>query len=250
MSELPPLAVVIFSYEGPDARRTDYGLRTIDALRKNLVWPEPVHWLIADDGSSEEHRAQLAAHLIRPVEVEGHELGRLEVVNSRQGGYGASMNLARATLAQMLGPEHLALLVEDDWELRRALDLEPFANLIIEREEVGCIRLGYIGYTQPLVGEFIVSIDGHQWLLLQRSSPEGYVFAGHPRLEHAGFFDDWRWPRGMVPGDTEGLAAKYYRERKPGPRREIIWPVDFQPASQQGASFFGHIGSLASMDYE
>lgn len=210
--------------------RTDYARRTLQAFFERATLPEGaelrVH--IADDGSSEDHRNALA-NLV----AEQRHLTPVSMTNSARGGYGANYNLATQVVHEVAD---VVLPLEDDWELTRPFDFGPMLRDLTSQETFGCIRLGYIGFTQPLRAEFI-NYGPRHYLLLDPASEEPHVWAGHPRLETVA----WQkavgpWPEGYDPGSTEFLVAQ-----RPKTRGGVVWPVD--EVAPYG-SLFGHIGTI------
>src|SRR3990167_8705680 len=130
----PTVAVVLFTYGGTDARR-QYAHMCLASLLKHLRYDGPLRYHIADDGSPEGHAEALVSRLASydyPITV----------TNAERGGYGRSYNLATQMVHQAADA---VLAVEDDWELTRDLDLGP---LVPALGEIGCIRLGYLGFTR------------------------------------------------------------------------------------------------------
>jgi len=185
---------------------------------------------IASDGDTDEYIQTLQ-------EITDTSPTPLELVttsNSRRSGYGANYNLATQLVHNFAS--HV-LVLEDDWELTRELDLDLFIGALNELG-AGCMRLGYLGFTQPLRGEF-ASSHGRLWLRLDPSSAEPHVFSGHPRIETVG----WErsvgpWPEGLEPGQTE-FAVAHISEARQG----VIWPV--QEVKPYG-DLFVHIGAERS----
>lgn len=250
------LAVVIYTAEGPAARRTKYAVETVQALRHNLISAEPVWWHIADDGSREAHRRAIsdAAQAVADDEAL-HAIAHWTVSNSEGRGYGPNVNAARDAL-QAQGPPEFVLCVEDDWRLARPFDPLPMMRMMRELPDVGCVRLSYIAYTADLFARFRSAAD-HQWLELRRDSPEGFIFSGNPRLEHWEFQRDFRWAdglaelnakhgRGGAPGEYELDAAWRLKIRERRGRSEVVWPCDFIPAAPGTGSLFAHIGTERS----
>jgi len=205
--------------------RLAYARRTLEAVAQNLQASEPFWLHIADDGSPQEYRDELWNL--------GHKLygENVSMTNSERGGYGANYNLATQTLHFICD---LVLPLEDDWELLRPLDLDPIARVLREGY-YGCVRMGYIGFTQQLNGHFD-SHAGYHWLALEPDSPEPHVFAGGPRLESVA----WQrrvgpWPEGLPAGETEFHVAHI-----PEARQGVAWPVDL--IFPRGDAFV-HIGT-------
>jgi len=220
----PDICVLLLTYS-----RTDYARKTIAKCLANIKYSGGILLHIADDGSSEEHRSEL----IKCSKVFDMEP---TISNSQRGGYGPNYNLA---LQVVHSRAEIILPLEDDWELLRPLDLDPLVEALEERQ-FGCIRMGYIGYTQELRGKFVSAV-GQQFLLLDPESPEPHVWAGHPRLETR----DWErsvgpWPENpdLDPGTTEFLVA----QRKEA-RQGVVWPIDL---IHPRGDLWGHIGTQTS----
>ncbi len=253
------LAIVFYTAQGPAARRTKYAVEAARFLRQNVVSPDPIWWHIADDGSSPEHLEAIRIATMQKPPY-GHEIGHWTVSNSDGRGYGANINAARDFM-QAQGPPEFLLCVEDDWRLAKPLGEELVKMMEMMRdptmEDVGMVRLSYIAYTSPLYGLFRFAAD-RQWLELRRDSEEGFIFSGNPRLEHWDFQQDFRWKDSKMelqhgrgrgwPGDYELDAAYRLKLREPGPRREVVWPIDVLPASAAAGSIFQHFGSERSFE--
>ena len=114
------------------------------------------------------------------------------------------------------------------------LKLDPLVAALQE-EQFGCIRMGYVGWTQELRSKF-TSIAGQHFLSFDPSSEEPHVWAGHPRLETR----EWQrfvgpWPEGYDPGTTEMLVAQ-----RPEARQGVVWPIDL---IHPYGNLFVHIGT-------
>jgi hypothetical protein len=230
------IAVVLLTYGGTPARQ-HYARITTESLLENLRYDGPLIYHIADDGSPDEHLRQLAltfqnsaaaANLLPTLTRTHHE------------GYGANYNLAMGhvhAIADIIMP------IEDDWELVRPLDLGPLVETLRE-PRYGCIRLGYLGFTDELRGT-LVDTPARKMLLFDPTSPEKHVFVGHPRIETV----EWQrsvgpWPVGLGPGATELAVCG-----RPEARRGVLWPLEVVPQLEPG-ELFGHIGTVASTEAE
>lgn len=219
MSDVEPIVVILLTYE-----RTDYAVRTLAAARKYLRYPD-LRWYLADDGSREEHCDTILAA------AKGLNLAGRHTLAG--GTYGANANRAWQEAAKV---SRLTLFLEDDWELRSELDLRPFADLLMEDERFGMVRLGYLNLG---MAGLTFGSHGHLYWWLNRQSPEAYVFTGHPSLRHQRFWDAYGpYTEGRQPGETELDMAWQFRTRE-GPG--IVWPAEL------GANgLFGHIGERQS----
>ena len=211
--------------------RLDYALTTISSTMRNLRGDHDIYVHVASDGDTDEYIAKLhTAALVNSSQV----LFDITHSNSGRGGYGANYNLATQTVHTVA---EYVLVLEDDWELTRELDLDLYIQAMDELG-AGCMRLGYLGFTQPLRGE-LASAVGRIWLRLDPSSAEPHVFSGHPRIESVA----WQrsvgpWPEGLEPGQTE-FAVAHIAESRHG----VVWPM--QEVKPYG-DLYVHIGAERS----
>lgn len=212
--------------------RTSYALRTIRAAHANLRYGGPLTWYIADDGSDPAHFKAVGDTL--------NELGASVCgAHSVRRGYGANMNVA-VEAAHAISPMLLAL--EDDWELTQPLDLYPYAALLMERPEIGMVRLGMLNLD---IRGRTWGHDGRvYWILDREPHHDGTpVFTGHPSLRHRRYRDaHGPYPEGLKPGETElAYAYKYRMGAQNGPA--IVWPADYP-----SGGLWGHIGEKKTED--
>lgn len=203
------------------AHRFEYAQTTLHSTLKNIVC-DKVNVHVASDGDDIEYIKRLCniARLYTNVE---------QVTWSDSGGkgYGANYNLAMQQV-HMYGD--FVLPLEDDWELVNKLPVSELMN-DLNNMGGGCIRLGYVGFTQELRGIFV---DGN-YIHLDPFSPEPHVFAGHPRIESV----DWsravgEWPEDLNPGSTEFSVA-----HRPMARNRVYVPLHYLDS-------FVHIGAVRS----
>jgi GT2 family glycosyltransferase len=213
------LCVLFLTYN-----RMVYADPCLRSILRNIKWSGELHVHIADDGSPGNYVDSL-----RTIVGSNSAVHSVGVSNSERRGYGANYNLATQHIHNWCD---LVLVVEDDWKLMHKLDLDKLA-VALEDARIGCIRLGYLGITQQLYGEFVY-IDSMSFWLLDHNSSEPHVFAGHPRLETVG----WQryagtWPEGEDPNRTEFLVAERVR-------KGVAWPAWANP---DGSTWFAHIGT-------
>ncbi len=221
MTDWPNLCILLLTYN-----RLEFATKTVRSVLENLHYSGQLRVHIADDGSDEEYRESLRTLVGGYSNVVG-----VGVSNSERRGYGANYNLA---MQAVHSHSRIVLPLEDDWQLTAPFDLDPLVKALGE-EYFGCIRLGYLGLTQSLSGEFILA-NGIIWLLLNPDSPEPHVFAGHPRLETV----DWEkavgpWPEDLDPNTTEFAVC-----HQPEAREGVVWPVSMLTTN---GGLFAHIGS-------
>lgn len=222
MSDVPPVWIILTTY-----KRTELALKVIGALKRNLIW-ENIGWFIADDGSTD-------VDIGRMVKAIG-QANAVEFYKSDRKGVGHNMNHAMRTIFNY-GAE-LFMMMEDDWELMRPLDLSFYVNLLQNHEDVCMVRLGYLSVGLSGTTE---AMDNHLWWRLHKNGYQ-YVFSGHACLRHKRMVEAYGfYSEGLSPGQNElDYCAKF--NSKEGP--DIVWDADFGRTGP-----FAHIGadSLANI---
>lgn len=220
------LAIVLLTYN-----RLEYAKTTLISTLANLKTAEDIKIHIASDGDTEDYLDEL-----RKIALQYLDKCQLTVSNVNRLGYGASYNAATQVVHNLSGVEYV-LVLEDDWELIRTLAIDPMIAALRDRI-FGCIRLGYIGYTQQLKASFVNHM-GYHYLALDPESSEPHVFCGHPRLETVA----WQrsvgpWEEGLQPGQTEWEVA-----HRPAARQSVAWPIS--QVNPEG-DCYAHIGAVRS----
>lgn len=220
MSE--PITIILIT-AGSSRERTEYALRTVASVRENLRYPD-IKWFVADDGSPEEHLSRVVGSI-----PSDDLLG----VWSERDSYGRSCNEGIRA-----GRERGRLLffLEDDWELTRPFDIWPYAALLMEKETVGMVRMGYLN--EGIWGRTM----GHRGQLYWELSDESpYIFTGHPALRHTRFHDHaGPYIERLQPGETE-LAMAWSYKSSPEGKPSIVWPCLLEMNGP-----FAHIGAVQS----
>jgi hypothetical protein len=180
---------------------------------------------VADDGSDPPHFFSVLAAL--------EEKGAT-VFGSHSEKLGAGKSWNRA-VQQTLEHCDLQLSLEDDWELMADLDVRPFVKLLLEKPEVGMIRLGGLPVGLDLHS---VGYDGIHYLRVEPTT--SYQWSGNPSIRHRRFAEFYGpFPEGKSPGDTEVAYDHQVRKKPDGP--EIWWPLQVG-----GYGVFAHIGQEQS----
>lgn len=211
------------------AHRLAYAQTTLRSTLERLTDDEPLRVHIASDGDDPDYVNNLMG-------IAHEYVGEWVTFSNSEGqGYGANYNAATQVIHN-LGDVEYVLPLEDDWELRQQLNLGVLRRCL--STGLGCIRLGYLGFTQELRGTF-VRTDGGLVLHLDSASSEPHIFAGHPRFETV----EWErsvgpWPEGLNPGTTEFTVAHYEAARK-----GVCWPIE---VVQPCGDVFAHIGAERS----
>lgn len=224
MSE--PITVVLLT-----CKRTEYALRTIEAVGRHLRYPN-WSWYIADDGSNDEHHVTVGNACIatdRPII--GHHNEAIS--------YGMGANWA---LEEAFKVGQLVLMLEDDWELTSPLDIWKWAALLMERPDIGMVRTGYLN--TGLQAE-LVSHNGSQYWMLDDTNSRHHsslAFAGHPALIHQRLFEAYGYyPEHWQPGETE-LRMAWQVSASLGPA--VVWPAELGSAGP-----WAHIGGVQSYEW-
>lgn len=219
-TEWPRMAVCLLTFN-----RTEYAVRAVRSVCDRLQYPN-LAFYVADDGSEPGHFfAVLAALEEKGATVFGSHSEKL--------GPGPSWNRA---IEQSLAHCDLALWLEDDWELTQDLDVTRYVKLLLDKPEVGMVRLGYLAVGLDLHS---VGYDGVHYLRVEKSKQ--YAYSGNPSIRHRRYFEAYDgYPKDRNPGDCE-IAHDAKVRQTAGP--EIWWPVNLPNG---GWSVFGHIGQEQS----
>lgn len=222
--ELPSVCIVLYTYEDGERQTAP---ETLCSALDRLGYSGPLHVHIADDGSIPGHVDQL-----REIAAGYPHVQSVGASNAQRSGYGRSYNLA----TQQTHPHHsIFLALEDDWRLSRPLDIDPLVETLTRTNGIDCIRLGYLGFTQPIRGDF-AHTPGGVMALLDPASMEPHVFAGHPRIETVEFQRRvGPWLEGLPAGQTEFDVST-----RDDARRGVAWPADLIPPR---GGLFEHIGA-------
>lgn len=225
MDDLPAIWILLTTY-----KRTDLARRTIRGVLDNLIYPKPkVGFFVADDGSGDDHLFQVCAEIGPDYYV--------QIYNGKRRGVGHNMNVGLAWIWQY---SPLAFVLEDDWQLTRPLEIEPYVHLLINHAEIGMVRMGYL--SAGLQGD-IVSEEGKLWLKFR---PNGYqyIYAGHASLRHKRLHDSvGMFSEGLAPGVNELDFCSKYNAQAHAPA--IVWCMDYPHIGP-----FAHIGGQSLKDIQ
>ncbi len=219
----PTICIMLLTFDRMEA--ADPVLR---AILDGVSYSGALDVHIADDGSPDgyrEHLAEIAAGYANVRNV--------GMTNAQRGGYGRSYNLASQAVHTAAA---IVLPLEDDWLLTKPLDLDPLVATLMGDFGIGCIRLGYIGFTQELRGRIVAPTPAGMMLVFDATSDERHVAAGHPRLETV------EWERAVGPW-IEGAAAgatEFEWCGRSAARHGVAWPMDLV---HPRGDLFDHIGA-------
>lgn len=218
MDKWPVLAITLLSYKRPRE-----AVRTVNGLCDNLVYPGGKVWYVADDGSDTDEFMQIIDALYAKKQT---IIGSHRERFSPRSGVGWNKGLGICYQAT-----DFVLVLEDDWELDRPLFIEPWIEMLTQREDVGMVRLGGLAVGNQVE---IVGHNGHHYLNYLKNWQ--YAYSGNPHIRHARFIHAYGWypETELNPGELE-LAYDGHFRANPGP---AIW----RPSDIPGWGVFKHIG--------
>jgi len=175
---LPPITIVTTTYLVNDVRlRT--AISTINSWERYLEYSEFIYLHVSDDGSDDDRVSTLFDAINFVEDVTYSE-------QSRQG-VGSSLNKG---FKKAFETSPLVLYAVDDWKLLHDFNITPWAQLLMEREDVGMVRLGPPHpFTSGKVEMFTDNWQG--WGL--RLNREGFAFGHRPALYHRRMIDAYGW---------------------------------------------------------
>lgn len=122
----PLLTIGIITYARPVEL-----MRTVEALHEHITYPrECLRWVIADDSSPDGYVAKLKRQSLFK------EIGAEFISTPERGGWGRNTN----HLLNHVGTDSLLYQTEDDYVLRKPLDLRVGAALLETRTNIGLLR--------------------------------------------------------------------------------------------------------------
>ena len=219
----PNICVVLLTY-----LRTNLAVRTIKAFCENIDYPkELLSFYIADDGSPWDHMQ----NLIDEIQKGGVALVGYHNEKFKPGTPCVGLGWNRGLMAGYQVAD-IVFQLEDDWELRSPLDIRPFVRLLIERADVGVVRLSGLAVGNEVR---IVGHNGVHYLEYMRSANMAY--SGNPHMRHRRFTEYYgMFNTNLSPGDIELNYDFRFCNFPDGPN---IW----RPADIPGWGIFGHIGN-------
>ncbi len=201
---LPPITIIVATYY-PDTEqgriRKQMASVAVKSWIRYLHYQGQLELHIADDGS------ELSDYKIFPYTdpMDGYDISQLNIHTpvsfSRQErkGVGASLNTG---FQEAFSKSPLAMIIyNDDVMLRETIDLTPWADLLMEREDIGAVR---VGLPHPgLTGEVVLYPQGYG-LLVDRHN---FAFSFRPTLFHKRFIDSYGW---FLEGETALECERRY----------------------------------------
>jgi len=248
----PDVTVLIVTYDRPLELR-----RTLAALRDRLCYEGTIHWHIADDGSP-------AIEDALPLEARSAQSGKIDYISSlrvdfpqvpfsyticNRGGWGRNVNMAIRFITQG-DPDALIFLCEDDYVLRRNLDLCSGVALLLAEESLGAVRYdGIEGHALDLELREVSTDRGRQnYLRILKASPMLNVYSNRPHLTHRRFREAYGpYAEGLSLGRTEENYAHRVKDEVSGPDVAVLPTGIVCSFDHIGVSRQGTIDDLAGV---
>lgn len=215
------ICMTTWAPDTPEGQSRARGARKVlDSWMQDLIYDGPMRLHIADDGSTlldypqslvDSDRFREAIMRRRPM---GPFVEAVWSAGAREG-VGASLN---RSLSEAFNHGQGLYLV-DDWLLTDGFLLDPWVDLLDEREDIGMVRFGI---PHPdLTGRIEWNPDHGLWYL--RLDRHHYAFGHRPALYHERMMRHYGWfTEGVNAFDCERIYAEHWA-RSPGP--DIVYAL-------------------------
>lgn len=196
---MEPITIVMTTWH-VDRQRVKLAEDTLKSWIKHLHYDGELRLHVADDGSTV------------PFMPNGWWQGPISFSSQHRKGVGASLN---AGFREAYKTSPLVFYGVDDWLLTQDFDLTPWSRMLMEREDIGIVRLGP---PHPYLRGMIMPLTEYWqgWgLILERY---GLTVGHRPELFHKRWTDHYGWFEENVNAqECERLASVEYANRPDGP---------------------------------
>lgn len=217
--DFPPVTIVMTTYfpEGKAGIARMLAARSaVKSWKKHLQYVEEINLAVIDDGSPEEYTDRFQERILEIFPDP-------DILNlPRGGGVGRSLNFGFASAFIL---DNIVLYAVDDWALTKPLNITPWVKLLLERVDVGMVRLGPPHPNTS--GRIEMFTDDWQgWGL--RLDRYAYAYGQRPALYHERFTDHYGWfKEGVSAIDCEREYAENF-VRLSGPDIVLALPHPWQ----------------------
>lgn len=204
--EWPEVAIVIVTYNRPREIRL-----TINALRKNIVYPGALVWVLADDSSP--------GYYLQDIQKDYPDVPFVPIITHR-GGWGRNVNNALKALKHKY-----VFLIEDDYISRFPVHLDWGVALMEAKQDIGLVRYdGVAGHNLNLrLRTEKTCLGDIAYCIIDHDSPHLNVYSNRPHLKKRTFHEYYGYyPEGLHLGDTEEHFAHRVKDKKNGPSIAIL----------------------------
>lgn len=187
-----PLVVIVMTVYFPRGKdgikRRVVDRMTLRSWKKFLVYNGTIEIIAVNDGyavENEEDREIFSKFAEDATSIWGDAIS---FCHHERNGVGGSLNMGFDLVFQHFSP--IALYAVDDWALTQPFDITPWVQLLVEREDVGMVRLGppHPG-TTGWIGAYTDNWQG--WAM--RLDRQGFSFGHRPALYHKRMIDSYGW---------------------------------------------------------
>lgn len=224
MPEFPHIAVLCITYERPDEL-----VRTITALKKNVVYPtDKLHWIISDDSRAKEGNEETFR---KHRQFNALDLKWLSTPANY--GWGKHVNWA----LKQVDTEYI-FFIEDDYICEKKLDLRIGVALLETRKNIGMLRYRGTGGSHIVYHAFQSDISGYlpdfqeaggalpgqvTYMQLDSGSPDLYLYSHGAHLRRQSFTAFYgEYPNGYKMGALEEAYAHHVRDMMKTPNAPAL----------------------------
>jgi hypothetical protein len=237
MTDMPVLPILLLTKYSPE--REGIAERTLKTIATLLDYPGGYKLYIADGSANIEHAQNLD-------KIWANLYGGVAKIIHLQNTAGVVWN---AGIAQIFADGHQWYYrSEDDFLLKENIDLAPYAQILLDRDDVGMVRLGLMPDGLNLRSIGWTDSTGHPGIYFDCLPTTPYAYSGNPGIVHkrlhdvVGYFHEEH-----NPGDIE--IDFDYRVRvameKGGPR---IWMPFALGGETRTYGVFNHVGEVKSYE--
>ena len=239
MSDLPLVTIGVITYNRPDEIKA-----TVAALAEHVVnSADRLRWLIADDSSPDDYAKKLSRLKLFK------ELGVTVISTGANSGWGANAN----NLLDELNTPYL-FMIEDDYVLKRPLDLRVGVALLETKTHLGLLRYRGTAGEHHVFHQFEADVSSVlpdfregmglpgrlTYLQFDGHSPSAYIYSNGPHLKRRSFHAFYgRYDEGRKLGATEeafAVRVKGKMQAEPGIAPGVAILPEWVPMQ------FDHIG--------
>lgn len=211
---LPDISIVLCTYSRYESIK-----RVVSSLQKYIVYPrDRLHLVVADDCSPDDYVTRLKRlKIFQPDPKNWASVSWC--VTSENSGWGHNVNSALYTVKT-----EYTFFIEDDYELKKTLDLQVGVSLLMNLPHVGMLRYRGTAGTHLVYHQFEANISQQQpryrqgqgalvggkitYLQVDGNSPSLYIYSNGPHLKRNNFHKYYgMYPEGLALGTTEQAYA-------------------------------------------
>lgn len=238
MTNLPVMPILFMTKYSPG--REGIAKRTLESLGKLMEFSGGFKLYIADGSDSIEHSFEISDAW---ANIYGGDASVVHVPDTTPG------IVWNKAITQIFKDGHSWYYrCEDDFLLREHINISHYARILIEREDVGMVRLGLMPDGLVLKSIGWTDSRGHPGIYFSCSQNTPYAYSGNPGIVHKRLHDAvGLFHLSHNPGDIEIDFDHRVRQAMTmgGPR---IWMPFALGGESRTYGVFNHIGEVKSYD--